>query len=99
MKRPRGLPSDEGDASEAADAGTWRLVQALTGGVTTLGEDGVAALKVEAYRPQPRARSPRKPTHRLRSEDSPPRSSFSKGSRGAKGVPKPSPLLFSRPPY
>jgi len=45
------------------------LVQALTGGVTTLGEDGAAALKVEAYRPQPRARSPREPTHRLRSED------------------------------
>ena len=44
MKRPRGLLSDEGDASEAADVGTWRLVQALTWGVTTLGEDGVAAL-------------------------------------------------------
>jgi len=44
MNRPRYLLSDEGDASEAADAGTWRLVQALTWGVTTLGEDGVAAL-------------------------------------------------------
>jgi len=47
-----------------------------TRGVTTLGEDGAAALKVEAYRPQPRARSPREPAHRLRSEASPPEEPF-----------------------
>jgi hypothetical protein len=35
--------------------GGWRRPSSF--GVTTLGGDGAAALKVEAYRPQPRARS------------------------------------------
>ena len=51
----------EGSASEAADAATWRLAQAPTRGAITLGEDGAAALEVETYRPQTRARSPREP--------------------------------------
>ena len=48
-------------ASEAADAGTWRLAQAPTDGVITLGEDGAEAIEVETYRPQSRARSPKEP--------------------------------------
>jgi hypothetical protein len=59
-KRGRGKSgATEGSASEVADAGTWRLAQALPGGVITLGADWAAALKVETYRPQPRARFPR----------------------------------------
>ena len=54
-ERVSGAP--EGSASEAVDAGTWRLAQAPTRGISTPGENRVAALKVEAYRPQPRARS------------------------------------------
>lgn len=53
-----GIESEpEGDASEAADVGTCRLIAGPSRGtVTTIREDGVAALEALAYRPQPRAR-------------------------------------------